>query len=419
MAASIVLNTYVLFFLLISVLDLLIDFINILHINKNKNDINPVLAEKIDLKTHIKSTEYTIEKLNLGIFEKIVGILFLLIVFYTGFFGYLEAFIDSYFSFADHPYLYGFIFFILFNCISSILSIPFSLYKTFQIEQKYGFNQMTYKLWFFDLVKSLILGLIISAPIIIGIFYFFDKFPNSWWLISFIFIVSVQLILLYIYPIFIAPLFNKFQEIEEGELKTELFKLSQLLNFKTSGIFKMDGSKRSKHSNAYFTGFGKNKRIVLFDTLIEQLEVKELVAVLAHEIGHQKLKHIVKMMAMSLLILLMSLIGIHLLTKFPIFYESFGFTRESSYAAIIIFMFLSSPFSFFISPLSSMLSRKHEFEADNYAIKSVGNTQDLINALLVLTKDNLSSIIPHKMYSFIHYSHPTINERIMAMKNNG
>jgi STE24 endopeptidase len=239
---------------------------------------------------------------------------------------------------------------------------------------------------------------------------------SYWWLYAFAFLATVQLLLMYLYPVFIAPLFNTFTPLEEGSLKDQIFSLAEKIGFKTSGIFIMDGSKRSSHGNAYFTGFGAIKRIVLFDTLIENLSEPQAISVLAHEMGHERKGHIKKTLVISLITTCLGFWVLSLFINYQPFYQAFGFPTKSYHAALVIFAFASSPITYFLSPLFSLLSRKHEYEADRFAIDAVGGCDDLCEALLSLSKNSLSNLTPHPWYSFFHYSHPTLTERLQAMR---
>ncbi|MDQ7053425.1 MAG: M48 family metallopeptidase [candidate division KSB1 bacterium] len=276
---------------------------------------------------------------------------------------------------------------------------------------------MTWKLFIIDGLKSLVLSLVLLAPLFWGLFWFMDKTGNYWWLYAFGFLAGFQLLMVYLYPTVVAPWFNKFTPLPDGSLKEKILHLVQKVHFHTSGIFVMDGSKRSKHSNAYFTGLGRVKRIVLFDTLVDNLEEDQVVSVLAHEIGHEKKHHIKKGLALSLASMLAGLWILSLLLHYPSFFQAFGFSGPSYHAAIILFGFCSGPFTFFLTPLGSILSRKYEYEADRFAVEAMGTARGLIGALLKLSKDNLSNLTPHPLYSFYYYSHPTLAERIAAMED--
>ncbi|MDC7232345.1 MAG: M48 family metallopeptidase, partial [Spirochaetales bacterium] len=270
--------------------------------------------------------------------------------------------------------------------------------------------------YFSDAVKQLFLSVLLMTPLLLGIFFFMDKSGSLWWIYASGFIVAFQLIVLLLYPVLIAHLFNKFTPLEEGSLRTRLISLAERCGFGTSGIFLMDGSRRSGHSNAYFTGMGKFRRIVLFDTLVESLSEEELEAVLAHEIGHNKLKHIPKRLISSILTITGALFITSLCMNWQELFQAFSFSAPAYHSILIILMFCSSPLSFFLSPLGNYRSRKHEYEADAYACSRVDRKDSLKNALLGLSRENLSNLTPHPLYSTFHYGHPALAERLKAME---
>ena len=317
--------------------------------------------------------------------------------------------------------------FFLFMIISSIpgeiLSIPFSLYREFVVEKRFGFSKMTFKLWIIDNLKEGILSIILSALLTIVASIFFVKCPSSWWFILAAVLICFTFIMQIIYPKFIAPLFNKFSPLEEGELKEKLSDLLQKTGFVSDGIFIMDASKRSGHSNAYFTGFGKSKRIVLFDTLTKTLTADELVAVLGHELGHFKLKHILKRLIFTIPLEFVLLFALYKLAQFTDLYTGFGFaniTAQNVSSVQFIGLFLAiliyGSISEIISPITNIFSRKDEYEADKFSVEHCNNKEDLISALIKLNSDNLSELLPPKLYVFWNFSHPTLIERIAALK---
>jgi STE24 endopeptidase len=298
-----------------------------------------------------------------------------------------------------------------------LVSLPFSLYSTFVIEQKHGFNRMTLRLWLVDLVKSIFLSLLIGGPILAAVLWFMNRhLQGLWWLYVWILLSFVQIFIAAIFPVFLLPLFNKLTPLEEGGLKQQILALAQKINFRLSGIYTMDGSKRSSHSNAFFAGLGKLRRIVLFDTLVKSLTEPELLAVLAHEMGHNVKKHVRTGLLISSVVSLAGLYVLSLLVNKPWFYEAFQFAQPSAYAALLIFMKTFGAFTFFLSPLGSILSRKHEYEADRFAAEVMEKPEPMIQGLVKLTRDNLSNLTPHPWYSFFYYSHPTVMERIRALE---
>ncbi|MBQ7970189.1 MAG: M48 family metallopeptidase [Treponema sp.] len=344
-------------------------------------------------------------------------------------FGFYPFIFDKICLISGFPSTIGscFVCFFLFMIISSvpgeILSIPFSLYREFVVEKRFGFSKMTFKLWIIDNLKEGILSIILSALLTIVASIFFVKCPSSWWFILAAVLICFTFIMQIIYPKFIAPLFNKFSPLEEGELKEKLSVLLQKTGFVSDGIFIMDASKRSGHSNAYFTGFGKSKRIVLFDTLTKTLTADELVAVLGHELGHFKLKHILKRLIFTIPLEFVLLFALYKLAQFTDLYTGFGFaniTAQNVSSVQFIGLFLAiliyGSISEIISPITNIFSRKDEYEADKFSVEHCNNKEDLISALIKLNSDNLSELLPPKLYVFWNFSHPTLIERIAALK---
>ena len=311
--------------------------------------------------------------------------------------------------------------FIFLSAIPSfIIMIPFNLYHEFKIEKKFGFSNMTLKMYVIDGIKETLVSLVIAVPLILIAVAFIGHFEKLWWLYFGLVYVAISLGLSYVYPIWIAPLFNKFVPLEDGELKTKIEELFAKTGFKTSGIFTMDASKRSNHSNAYFTGLGKNKRIVLFDTLVNQLTVDEVVAVLAHELGHCKHHHITKRMFVTIPLVFAVLFAVSILIKNNDLYEGFGFSTEKGFAALkfvgIYLLSLSfGGFGCIFSLVTNLSSRRDEFQADRYSKEMCGSGTPLSTALIKLNKENLSEIVPPKIYSVFNYNHPPLLERIRAV----
>lgn len=297
----------------------------------------------------------------------------------------------------------------------SLFSIPFSLYKEFVIEKKFGFSTMTFNLWIIDFLKGIILSFIIFVPVIALFIYVFEKYEKSWIAIFWTSLLIIQLFLLFIAPKVILPLFNKFEKLPDGELKTELINMTQKAEFPIASIEIMDESKRSKHSNAFFTGIGKNRKIVLFDTLLRQLSTKEIVAVVAHEIGHYKLAHIVKNFALSAIGSLAGLIAIDFAFRSDVFFSIFGITNSKPEVGLFIIVMLSHEIGFWFSPLINQITRKWEYDADKYAVKLISDPAPFKSALIKLAAENKSNIFPHPLFSKIYYSHPVLIERIKAL----
>jgi len=391
-------------------------FLSVLNLNsiiQNRAVIPDAFTQAIDHKDYANSIRYSLVKGRFSLVSQFWSFLFLLIIIFSNFPGHLEQFMLGY---IPQGKIFSILYIYVFSFLYSLSSLPFSLYSQFVIEEEFGFNKTSLKLFLSDSLKQFIITPVLVFPLLWGLFYFMEQAGNVWWVFASAFIIIFQLFLLLIYPVFIAPIFNKFTPLEEGSLKSRLLKLAEKTGFNTKGIFVMDGSRRSGHSNAYFTGFGKFRRIVLFDTLIQSLTEEELEAVLAHEIGHNKLKHIPKSLIFSTLMLTGALFITSLCLHWNNLFIAFGYTGPGYHSILIILMICSSPLTFFFSPLSNHWSRKHEYEADEYACQRIGNSTSLSDALLRLSKDNLSNLTPHRLYSTFHYSHPALSERLDAMR---
>ena len=298
----------------------------------------------------------------------------------------------------------------------SVISLPFSIYSTFVIEERFGFNKTTPKTFVLDLVKGLGLGLLIGMPLLAGILAFFMYTGDLAWLYAWIAITLFSLVMQYVAPTWIMPLFNKFTPLEEGELRTAIEEYTDKVDFPLQGLFVIDGSKRSSKSNAFFTGFGNNKRIALYDTLIENHTNDELVAVLAHEIGHYKKKHIIKGMITSVIQTGAMLFVLSIFLQAKGLFDAFYMDEMPVYAGLIFFGMLYAPIDMILSVFMQISSRKHEYEADEFAATTTGKPEDMIATLKKLSKDNLSNLTPHPFYVFLNYSHPPALQRIKAIR---
>jgi STE24 endopeptidase len=407
-----ILTLYLVFFGMDFLFQNYLTLLNIKELKKNSTLIPEVFKEHIDFSTYKKSSEYTHSKSTFTLVSGIVSSIILLIIVLTGVFGYVDNFVSG---FNLNSYLEGIIYIFLLSLIFYVIGLPFSIYSQFNIEEKFGFNKMTPGLFVKDQIKNLIVSGIIFSILLIGVFWFMDKAGDYWWLIASLGFMIFQLGLSIFYPLLIAPLFNKFAPLEENNLKEVLSSLADKLQFRTSGIFVMDGSKRSNHSNAYFTGFGKSRRIVLYDTLIDILSEKQIAAVLAHEIGHNKKHHLLKRLFISFCVTTFGFFIVSALLNFLPLFEAFGFSRVSYHGIFVILGFASGPFTFFLAPLFTSWSRKHEYEADSFAVKNTSYGNNLKEGLIIMSKENLSNLTPHPLYSFYHYSHPTVVERIRAI----
>jgi STE24 endopeptidase len=368
--------------------------------------------EKITLADHQKAAEYTQAKLLVNHFEIIFSTVVLLVWTLGGGLNWLDTLWQAQ---TDNTIYIGVGFIISLMIIGSLIDLPFSIYRTFVLEQKFGFNKMTAGTFAGDLGKEILLTLIIGLPLIYAVLYLMGAMGEYWWAYVWLVLTGFSLLMFWLYPAYIAPIFNKFKPLDNLELKAKIDNLLTRTGFKSDGVFVMDGSKRSSHGNAYFTGIGKNKRIVFFDTLLEGMEDQEVEAILAHELGHFHHKHIRKHMVSTFTISLLGLALLGYLITQEWFFDGLGVSTVSNHAALILFTLTMPVFSFFIAPISNALSRKHEFEADAFAAKHT-NAVDLVSSLVKLYRDNASTLTPDRLYSAFHDSHPSASIRIAELK---
>ncbi len=378
----------------------------------HRGAVPDAFREQITLEAHQKAADYTCAKLSVTNWGLVYGVV-LLFAWTLG--GGLQLLDDTLAAYQLSPLWQGVILMTLFMLISSILDMPFTLYSTFHVEQKYGFNRMTAKTFISDLIKSLLLFIIIGVPFITLILWLMNESGPQWWIYVWAVWMGFSLLMLWAYPAFIAPIFNKFKPLEDETLVSRIESLLDRCGFKSKGLFVMDGSKRSAHGNAYFSGIGSNKRIVFFDTLLEGLSGDEVEAVLAHELGHFSLKHVPKRIFLTAIITLIALALLGLLAQETWFFNALGVTTPSSYMALLLFMMVFPLLTFFIQPILAMGSRKHEFEADAFAAQKVKG-HHLITALVKLYKENASTLTPDSVYSTFHDSHPPAPIRIARLQ---
>lgn len=405
------------FFFVEFLVEFCLNELNLRHVRARwaAREVPAFFRDKIGSPEYDQSVEYTLAKGSFERWSEIYGRIIVLFVLFSGVLPWADLFAATLTQTLPlHGYAHGIAFCLIVGAVFSLAGLPTELYSTFGLEARFGFNKMTFKLFVVDKLKGLLVGLIVGVPFLLVILWLMHATWTYWWLLAFAFISAFQLLMIVIYPTLIAPLFNQFEPLKEGEFREHILRLAEQIGFKTTGIFTMDGSKRSGHSNAYFTGLGKAKRIVLFDTLIEQMTTEQSLAVLAHEMGHYKLKHIRRMLVVQTIFLLVGLYVLSLLRESPAFFAAFGLT-PSDHAALVLFSLVTGPLIFYLAPLMNRLSRKHEYEADAFAKKTLNNPQPMIEALVNLTIKNLSNLTPHPWYSAYHYSHPTPAERIGAL----
>ena len=384
---------------------------HIRFIAAHRNAVPADFATRIPLAAHQKAADYTVDRNKTVIFTTILDASLLLILTLGGGLAWLHDFWAARLD----GLAYGLAMIFSLMLLSGMLDLPVSLYRQFVIEARYGFNRMTLGLFFADLAKQTLLGIAIGAPLILAVLWLMGAMGPNWWLYVWVFWSAFNLLAMFVYPTWIAPLFNKFSPLEDGEMKSRIEALLNRCGFRSSGLFVMDGSKRSNHGNAYFTGFGNNKRIVFFDTLLSRLSPPEIEAVLAHELGHFRKKHVVKhiivMFASSLVLLW--LLG--QLIDAPWFFHGLGVPAQNTTLALILFFLVMPIFTFPFSPLTSYLSRKHEFEADAYAAEHTA-AADLGRALVKLYEDNASTLTPDPIHSMFYDSHPPAAQRIARLQ---
>jgi len=397
--------------LLESILNLVSDLLNLKNLSGDLPDEFEGVFNADDYK---KSQEYTKVNTKFGFITSIFGLAVMLIFWFSGGFNYLDTIVREW---NLNPIWTGLIYMGILVFLKSIISLPFSIYSTFVIEERFGFNKTTPKTFITDMLKVIMLSIIIGGPLLAGVLAFFNYAGNLAWFYCWIAVTIFTIILQYIAPTWIMPLFNKFKPLEDGDLKTRILDYAKSVKYSLSGVFVMDGSKRSSKSNAFFTGFGKNKRIALFDTLIEKHTISEMVSILAHEIGHFKKKHIIIGMALSIF---HSGIVFYLLSIFLShqgLFQAFYMDQMSIYTGLIFFGMLYSPIELILSIALNIFSRKNEYTADRFAVETTKNSEDFIDALKKLSLTNLSNLRPHPFYVYLNYSHPPVLQRIQALRN--
>ncbi len=393
--------------------DSLAEFMNIKHLDPQLPD---EFSDVYDTAKYAKSQLYLKVNTRFGFICASFDLVILLAFWFGGGFGLLDTFIRG---LGHNTIVSGLLFTGILLVLKLLISLPFSLYSTFVIEEKFGFNKTTPQLFFTDLIKSILLSTALGGLFLSLILWVFEfGGPMAWlycWMASILFIMTIQ----YIVPTWIMPLFNKFTPLEQGPLKEAILRYAGSINFSLSHIFVMDGSKRSGKSNAFFTGFGRNKRIVLFDTLIKQQSVGELVSIIAHEMGHFKKKHIIKRLVISIIQMGIIFFLISLFITQEALFHAFFVDKVSIYAGLIFFGMLFSPIDMFLSLIMQISSRRDEYEADQFAADTTHDHHSLVTALKQLSAHNLANLTPHPFYVFLNYSHPPILERIRALQKTG
>ena len=393
-----------------------LQFLNLRHLKKYGHIVPEEFKGYIDAELLKKTRDYTVEHSRFGFIESIFDNIVAIIFFFGGLLNIYNSWVASFnLSFI----LWGILFFLILSFAKTILAIPFDLYSTFRIENKYGFNTMTGKLWLADFLKSILLSTILISIMSFAAFFLIKASPDYWWFFVWLFFLLFSLFIMYISPYVIDPLFNKFTPVEDKEMEGSIKDLMKKAGIKVSRVFKMDASKRSKHTNAYFSGIGKVKRIVLYDTLLQIMNKNEILSVLAHEAGHWKKKHVLKMLV---IIESLSFIGIYIsfrIIKTGILGRLFDIRADTIFVNLILLGFIGALVSFPLTPLFSYLSRRHEKEADKFAAEMTENPEAMATSLIKLSKDNLSNLHPHPFYASFYYSHPPVVQRVREIKEEG
>ena len=409
---KILLAIFLILFIGRMVLRYVLQWLNMKNLKVHGKEIPPVFESEIDEATLNKMVDYTYDQSRLEARENLVSDIIELAVLFL-----LLPLLVVWLSGTNlNIIVQALIFFATLAVISGIAGLPFDLYHTFVLERKYGFSTITWKLWLADLFKSLLISAIMMAIIVSVLIAFITYLPKSWWFWGWAFFTLFQLVMLWFYPVLIAPLFNKFEPIQHESLKGKIMALLSKAGLQAKGIYQVDEGKRSKHTNAYFTGIGKTKRIVLYDTLLSSHTQEEIVSVLAHEIGHWKKKHILKQLAFMILASLILFYLVYLTVSWLSLYRAFGLIQTPVYAGLFLVSLYLAAGGFFLSPAGSAITRHFEREADRMAFDLTGTVKPMVSALKRLAKDNLSNLHPHPWYVRFYYSHPPLTERIECLQ---
>ncbi|MGD0090028.1 MAG: M48 family metallopeptidase [Planctomycetota bacterium] len=408
---QLLLAAFLIFFVLQLLIETVLSVLNSRHLARQK-EIPEALRAAYSQEVHEESVAYALARGRLGHVERFLSALLTLVFLFSGLINMLDFGI-SLLGFEELTHDVAVL--LAFIMLNALLSLPLELYATFRLEARFGFNKCTLGTFVLDKLKGLLLLLVLGVPFLYGVLALLTRAGPLWWLWAGLFVIAFQFVIMVLFPVLIAPLFNKFTPLQEGELKTQLEALARQCGFATGGVFVVDGSKRSAHSNAFFMGLGKTRRIALFDTLIQQLSIPELAATLAHEIGHYRRKHILKLFVVSAALTLAGAYLLNLLLDWPLC-QAFPAGISNEPKELIIVALISGPFTFWAGPLLNLLLRRHEYEADAYAAAQMGGAGPMQSALLKIYQKNLAAPLPHPAYSAYHYSHPTLLERIKALE---
>jgi len=403
------LSIILLIYLFITCFEYWLDYLNLQNLRKYGSVIPAEFEGEIDQDLLSRTQNYNIEKMRFGFVSSAFHTIILVFFLFGGILDLYSSWVVS----LNLPFiLSGLIFFIILLYAETLISIPFNLYSVFRIENRYGFNTMTSGLWIKDSIKSMLISTVLTGLVICAGLFLIEKSPNLWWFWIWCLFISSSVFMMYISPYVIEPLFNRFDEVEDPELKKRIIRVAEAAGIRVERVLKVDASRRTSHTNAYFTGIGHVKRIVLYDTLLEKLDNDEIASVLAHEAGHWRKRHLQKALAAFGLISLAALYLSYRVIESGILGQAFAFEGASFYALVALLGFLLPVISFPFKPLLAYLSRRHEREADRYALELTENPSAMAGALVKLSKDNLSNLFPHPLYAAFHYTHPPMAERV-------
>jgi STE24 endopeptidase len=409
-------NTFFWIILVALILDFSLRLIaSLLNLKAMTLELPPALEGVYQPEDYYKSQQYTRESTRFDLIASTFQLLLLLAFWFAGGFNYLDQLVRAW---AFVPVVSGLLYVGILLLAYSLLTLPFSVYDTFVIEERFGFNRSTLRTFLLDRVKGLALAVLLGAPLLAGILSLFEYSGSLAWLYCWLIVIIVSLVIQFVAPTWIMPLFNKFTPLESGKLKDTILDYARSVNFPVKNIFVMDGSRRSSKSNAFLVGFGRNKRIALFDTLIEKHTIPELIAVLAHEIGHHKLKHIWQGVIIGILHTGVLFFLLSVFVGSQGLYQAFYVEQQSVYAGLLFFGLLYTPIELLLSVVMLIVSRKNEYGADRFAAKTVDEPQSLVDALKKLSTSNFSNLAPHPFYVFLYYSHPPLLQRMRAIQHN-
>lgn len=409
---NLLLQTFLAVFLLRSGVQIYLNWLNISYLRRHGTTVPDIFQETINPDKLRKISVYTVDSENFATVATLASQGLFLVVLLSGFLPWLIKMISLW---SHGQIVNGLIFFAVLSISVNLLHVPFSLYEAFAIEARYGFNVMSFKMWVSDLLKSILIGAILGG-LLLGLLLVLVIYGGSvWWIWAWMLVGGFELLSLWLFPVVILPLFNKFDPLENTGLEDRIRTLMERVGLRTKGIFKMDASKRSKHTNAFFVGVGRTKRIVLFDTLLASHTEEEILAVLAHEAGHWKRKHILRMLLPLEILSLISFYVVAKLLNWPLIYQTFGFEESRVYVGLFLIGTFISLLGFFAQPLESAISRKFEREADDFSLDLMKTAEPMASALKRLAVDNLANLTPHPLYAWFYYSHPPLVERITRL----